>query len=185
MNIFPYQAECWAAQLQVIAALPGQTSPVACLDFSHDGLYLASTSEETLMVWSMEDIEEGGQSGGQQPLSLGWCPGPRSTPRVSTWRSGTGTRWLPCLGSRARTSSLASGPASSPVRVVRFSPNGRLIFTGHDTGTVQVKAGSLDYSLILNLMFSVVSILWRKKPEFFKTHSPYVFRALLVPHMAH
>ena len=30
------------------------------------------------------------------------------------------------------------GPASAPVRVVRFSPNGRLIVTGHDTGTVQV-----------------------------------------------
>ena len=64
---------------QVIAALPGQTSPVACLDFSHDGLYLASTSEETLMVWSMKDIEEGGQSGGQQPLSLG-------PPHMTRWR---------------------------------------------------------------------------------------------------
>ena len=64
---------------QVIAALPGQTSPVACLDFSHDGLYLASTSEETLMVWSMKDIEEGEQSGGQQPLSLG-------PPHMTRWR---------------------------------------------------------------------------------------------------
>ena len=63
---------------QVIAALPGQTSPVACLDFSHDGLYLASTSEETLMVWSMCDIEEG-QAGGQQPLSLG-------PPHMTRWR---------------------------------------------------------------------------------------------------
>ena len=47
------------------------------------------------------------------------------------------------------------GPASSPVRVVRFSPNGRLIVTGHDTGTVQVKAGSLDYSLLLNVLCSI------------------------------
>ena len=63
----------------MIAALPGQTSPVASLDFSHDGLYLASTSEETLMVWSMVDIEEGGQSGLQQPLSLG-------PPHMTRWR---------------------------------------------------------------------------------------------------
>ena len=31
------------------------------------------------MVWSMEDIEEGGQSGGQQPLSLG-------PPHMTRWR---------------------------------------------------------------------------------------------------
>ena len=30
------------------------------------------------------------------------------------------------------------GPASCPVRVVRFSADGRLVVTGHDTGTVQV-----------------------------------------------
>ena len=30
------------------------------------------------------------------------------------------------------------GPASVPVRVVRFSPDGKLLVTGHDTGTVQV-----------------------------------------------
>ena len=31
------------------------------------------------MVWSMKDIEEGGQSGGQQPLSLG-------PPHMTRWR---------------------------------------------------------------------------------------------------
>lgn len=30
------------------------------------------------------------------------------------------------------------GPASCPVRIVRFSPDGRLVVTGHDTGTVQI-----------------------------------------------
>ena len=38
------------------------------------------------------------------------------------------------------------GPASAPVRVVRFSPDGKLIVTGHDTGTVQVTLSSLLYS---------------------------------------
>ena len=41
----------------MIAALPGQTSPVTSLDFSMEGYYLASVSEETLMVWSVVDIE--------------------------------------------------------------------------------------------------------------------------------
>ena len=41
----------------MIAALPGQTSPVTSLDFSMEGYYLASVSEETLMVWSVLDIE--------------------------------------------------------------------------------------------------------------------------------
>eukprot|EP00090_Calanus_glacialis_P007925 TRINITY_DN16316_c0_g1_i1.p1 TRINITY_DN16316_c0_g1~~TRINITY_DN16316_c0_g1_i1.p1 ORF type:complete len:931 (+),score=202.36 TRINITY_DN16316_c0_g1_i1:124-2793(+) len=51
---------------QVISALPGQTSPVMSLDFSFDGMYLASTSEETLMVWNIDETEVE-----DQPLSLG------------------------------------------------------------------------------------------------------------------
>ena len=34
------------------------------------------------------------------------------------------------------------GPACVPVRVVRFSPDGKLVVTGHDTGTVQVVSQS-------------------------------------------
>ena len=41
------------------------------------------------------------------------------------------------------------GPASAPVRVVRFSPDGKLLVTGHDTGTVQVTLSSLLYSALL------------------------------------
>ena len=35
---------------------------------------------------------------------------------------------------------LDVGPACVPVRVVRFSPDGKLVVTGHDTGTVQVES---------------------------------------------
>ena len=67
--------------LQVIAALPGQTSPVLSLDFSADGLYLASVSEETLMVWSVAEIEDSVSDGGDSmtPLSLG-------PPHMTRWR---------------------------------------------------------------------------------------------------
>ena len=36
------------------------------------------------------------------------------------------------------------GPANCPVRVVRFSPDGGLVVTGHDTGAVQVD-GKMGY----------------------------------------
>ena len=37
---------------------------------------------------------------------------------------------------------LEVGPACVPVRVVRFSPDGKLVVTGHDTGTVQVQSST-------------------------------------------
>ena len=60
---------------QVISALPGQTSPVTSLDFSCDGMFLASTSEETLMVWNIDETEAE-----DQPLSLG-------PPHMTRWRN--------------------------------------------------------------------------------------------------
>ena len=60
---------------QVISALPGQTSPVESLDFSIDGSFLASTSEETLMVWNIDESD-----GDDQPLSLG-------PPHMTRWKN--------------------------------------------------------------------------------------------------
>ena len=60
----------------LISALPGQTSPVSSLDFSCDGLYLASTSEESLMVWSVEMSHTPDNT---SPLSLG-------PPHMTRWR---------------------------------------------------------------------------------------------------
>ena len=51
------------------------------------------------------------------------------------------------------------GPASAPVRVVRFSPDGKLIVTGHDTGTVQVTLSILLYSAHLCHLCCVVPFL--------------------------
>ena len=48
----------WLADTgKVVAALPGDASPVTSLDFSNDSILLASTSDERLMVWSMEELE--------------------------------------------------------------------------------------------------------------------------------
>lgn len=43
---------------------------------------------------------------------------------------------------------LEVGPACTPVRVVKFSPDGKLIVTGHDTGAVQVKSNFILNSII-------------------------------------
>ena len=55
------------------------------------------------------------------------------------------------------------GPASVPVRVVRFSPDGKLLVTGHDTGTVQVIQGwwgwvITHHSLLFSAWFLLVII---------------------------
>ena len=43
---------------------------------------------------------------------------------------------------------LEVGPACTPVRVVKFSPDGKLVVTGHDTGAVQVKSKFILNSII-------------------------------------
>ena len=49
---------------------------------------------------------------------------------------------------RAGQKVMEVGPACVPVRVVRFSPDGKLVVTGHDTGTVQVESvQSADHHL--------------------------------------
>ena len=68
-----------AATAQVVFALPGQSSPATSLDFSSDCEYLASSSEDHLVVWGV-GLEEGG--GEQQPLSLG-------PPHMTRWRGRT------------------------------------------------------------------------------------------------
>ena len=75
----------WAvATGQVVFALPGQSSPAVSLDFSVDGEYLASTSEDHLVVWGV------GLGGGeeQQPLSLG-------PPHVTRWLGSTAVTAAP------------------------------------------------------------------------------------------
>ena len=44
------------------------------------------------------------------------------------------------------------GPASCPVRVVKFSPDGKLIVTGHDTGQVQV-------TFLLHFLYQILCCL--------------------------
>ena len=59
---------------QVVFALPGQTSPATSLDFTLDGDYLVSCSEDHLIVWGVEL----GEGDDQRPLSLG-------PPHVTKW----------------------------------------------------------------------------------------------------
>ena len=64
----------WVSTTQVVFALPGQTSPATSLDFTVDGDYLVSCSEDHLIVWAVEL----GEGDDQRPLSLG-------PPHVTKW----------------------------------------------------------------------------------------------------
>jgi len=66
-----------ATSAKVVAALPGHASPATSLDFSTDGLLLSSSSDETLMVWSVEGVDEN-----DLVLSLG-------PPHHTRWRGST------------------------------------------------------------------------------------------------
>ena len=116
---------------QVAAALPGQTGPVTGLDWSGDGQYLASCSEDLLLVWCVD-----GEAGPEDsPLSLG-------PPHSTRWRDGQPITAAPDDRNRvavlqARAVVATTGEEESPVTCLELSPDCSRVVFGTAAGLVR------------------------------------------------
>ena len=116
----------------MVFALPGQTSPVTSLDFSSDGEYLASSSEEHLVVWGVGLTEAGLE---QQPLSLG-------PPHMTRWRGRTPITAAPDDTNSVAVLNYGNVEHRSPVQegavmALELSVDCTLVVFGTVTGSVR------------------------------------------------